>query len=53
MANVLRLGQILSVMLEDTMLLKPKRYPRAHVGLMRKNVKYMAFLESFKSLGMH
>lgn len=32
MACVLRLGQISPMMLEDKMLLKPERYPRAHVG---------------------
>lgn len=31
-AKVLRLGEISSMMLADTTLLKPERYPRAHVG---------------------
>lgn len=32
MTNILRLEQILSLMLADTMLLKPERCPKAHVG---------------------
>jgi len=52
-AKILRLRPISSIMLAGTVLSEPERYPGAHVGLIRKQFKCMAFLESFKpgSLG--
>lgn len=50
-ANILRPGQISSKMLADAKLLTPERYPRAHVGQIRKKFKCLAFLESFRGLG--
>lgn len=50
-ANILGQGQISSKMLAGTKLLKAERYPRAHVGPIRKKFKCLAFLESFRGLG--